>query len=428
MAHLACGDGTAYAMLLTQHPSARRSTFLANQLAGALPAVREEQMRRQFQLILVALRTLGQTSSCRRDVVLLLGTHGPELSLPLRKAFDREGVTQYWRVPPLFMGVPSADKLHAWRLTNYTKVLVVDSDILILRSVEDAFRLGPSDDFAIAHHPYDMQQAQCGIPIERRGVGGFFVARPNLSTYQALLPYVRAFPAHHLEHYSEQTALACFFKNRTRTLPCSFLLDLGSPAMSSCSPGASPSTCLRKHRQNCAKFGTENMRRSCLTQPAESCDRFAGAKTCGAISTHVSTCGAWSQQSTEVRAVHYKGRIKPWPIGNKQRNNNWMCSPMRSGALLLANESAMATMDLADDFRWDAEMQLPGASRRGACLSLRRGLPVHWAKRRDGYMVARKCCHPETMMSAHWHAVLNQARLAAPEKRRWRSRAARSAP
>jgi len=381
-----------------------REHFLASQLASGNNV--NEHLNRQLQLLLAMLRSVRRTERCRHDIHLLMGTHGPYISPEWTATIEPEGV-QIWRVPPLFPGIPSADKLHVWKLGKYSKVLVVDSDVLVLRSLDDAFAMGSGDEFSIAHHPYEMQQAQCGIPVHQRGVGGLFVARPNESTFSELVAYIATYPTHHLQHYSEQTALSCFFRNRTRVLPCSFLFDLSSPAMSSCTPGASSTTCLRKHMQNCIKFGPTNMRRSCLSQPPESCDKWADREACLAVSQHVRTCGSWPVHSRDVRAVHFKGRIKPWPTGNSQRNNNWMCRPMRSGALRLMNGSSLVKAKLYDTFRWEAELLLPGTQRRGACISTLSGVPVHWAKRSQGPMVARKCCHAETLMSAEWHEILH---------------------
>eukprot|EP00966_Prymnesium_polylepis_P058419 1352853-Prymnesium_polylepis.1 len=127
----------------------------------------------------------------------------------------------------LLPGVPSADKLAIFRLTEYDRVIFVDADVLVLRPLNALF--AAREDFAVAHHPYDMVQAGCALPTRRRGVGALFAVRPSRSTFDALLRFTQSFSEHHLRHYSEQTALSCFFANRSRTLDCGFLFDLANP-------------------------------------------------------------------------------------------------------------------------------------------------------------------------------------------------------
>ena len=83
---------------------------------------------------------------------------------------------------------------------------------------------------ASQRYAQDLVQAGCGLSLPRRGVGAFFLLRPAMATFDALLAFTATFSPHHLRHYSEQTAINCFFANRSRTLPCDFLFDVASPA------------------------------------------------------------------------------------------------------------------------------------------------------------------------------------------------------
>ena len=197
------------------------------------------------------------------------------------------------------------------------------------------------------------------------------------------------------------------------------------------------------------------MRKSCLRRPPESCDQFAGNHVCQAISRHVRTACSWSHVHADVRAVHFKGRTKPF--ASSQRNSNTRClrglklGPLRlhvddssegraflrglqdrrahearrlvnntlSGdeirerldqpATQLFNQSNHAAGSSAhfwrrlfvpagrtDSLFWDAA--------RGRCLSNRTLLEVFYAHpRTDG--VARQCCHYETLVSAEWWRI-----------------------
>ena len=109
----------------------------------------------QVLLLQVLLRSLRAAErACRRDFVLLLG---PQTRLPPDKLalLRAEGVVTR-PAPPLRAGVPTLDKLHAWRLTNYSRVLFVDSDVMAFRSLDDLFRDDEQrlPELAIAAHPY----------------------------------------------------------------------------------------------------------------------------------------------------------------------------------------------------------------------------------------------------------------------------------
>jgi hypothetical protein len=400
-----CDVRTAYVGLLTIHDSDLNTTFLASELARSArsnPDAARSHIRKQLQLLLVLVRSVRLIETCRRDFVIMLGTDGPVLGTAWRVAFEREQVI-FQNVAPLVLGSPASDKLHAWQMSQYRKLVVLDSDVLVLRSIEDLF--DTKEDFVVAHHPYDLVQAQCGIPLRRRAVGALYAIRPNKEDFQGLRKELELYRRNkwHFQHYGEQTCLACYFKNRSRTLPCSYLFDLSNPTTSTCSPGAAPMTCMRKHLQNCVKWSRASMSRFCILTPREQCDGLAGAAVCTLVSHHLQEHCAWTNIASDARAVHYKGRIKPWPVGNRKRNNNWMCQPLETGALrVLSSDGSRPLLALDDDLHWNATQR--------RCLSVQRGFAVQWAEQKQGFIVARKCCHFETIMSAWWHELLGGAR------------------
>ena len=56
------------------------------------------------------------------------------------------------------LGEPVLDKLLAWKLTNYTKLLFLDADVMAVRSLDNAFEW---PELSIAAHPYDTVQVSC---------------------------------------------------------------------------------------------------------------------------------------------------------------------------------------------------------------------------------------------------------------------------
>ena len=378
-----CEDGSAYASLLVHHPNeatsvpnTKHSTFLSKVGAHGVstPALLRQRMRRTLQLLVVLSRSLRKVEDhCRRDFILLLGTHValPEAAHALLK---RESI-QLVSVDPVVSGIPSADKLHAWRLlTNYSRVLVVDTDVLILRSIDDLFR-PDAPEFQIAHHPTEFMQARCSLPLARRGVGGFFVMKPDASRFEPLLKDLKTYNSYHLQHYSEQTMLSCHFANVSQTLPCSFCYDLANPAAGTCKGAfweGDATRCLERFVGDCDKWSLKNMRKSCSirrgARAARKCDAFAGPMACHAAREHVKSACTWTRAlAMQVRAVHFKGSIKPW-LGRATQGN--YCNDVRSGAMRLA-PAAVDMVDVGDSLMWDASTK--------NCKSNQTGRAVHWA-------------------------------------------------
>ena len=390
---------TAYASLLTLHPAARTSTFLA---AASLV--------HQVHLLQVLMRTLRREWECKRDFIILLGQHvASQLPAKHIASLRAEGAILH-SIPILVPGVPPADKLHAWRLTNYSKVLVLDADVMVLQSLDAAFDY--DEEFAVALHPHDMIQAQCGLPAEQRGVSAMFVARPNLATFDALTAYVRTFNSFHLQHFSEQTALVCYFANRSTTLPQGYLFDIANPLHS---PGAS------KWLLNCVAFGAEQMRRACLPGRG-TCSSFAtksyAFSACGAIIERVKSHYEWSRVAGSVRAVHFKGKVKPW--ASEAHKQSVQCHPQHgslkvdladepTGSRNLTTAERIIRLQPNDTLTFNPNHQIPGWKRTGACFSKKWKLPVYWAKKgnlrntaRAGPLL-RRCCNFEMLLTAHWN-------------------------
>ena len=174
-----CTDGSAYASLLTSHPAwAGGNTYLTR---GSVV------LGRQVLMILVLLRSLRHHERvCRRPFILL---RGEAVKLPSgdEAVLKAEGLFLQHLMSPIKLGVPPFDKLHAWNLssTDYRRILVIDGDAMMLRPVERLFKALPNKPLTMAHHGYDKAQDTCHIPLERRGVGGFYVMTPDRDEFAA---------------------------------------------------------------------------------------------------------------------------------------------------------------------------------------------------------------------------------------------------
>jgi len=126
---------------------------------------------------------------------------------------------------------------------------------------------------------------------------------------------LRKYKPTHLEHHSEQTMLACFFRNVSHTLPCAYLYDLASPALGACKialrrpVSARSGACLGQFASNCVKWARLSMRKACPLRRERrittACDGLASAGECRAAAEHTRTACKWS---AHVRAVHFKVR------------------------------------------------------------------------------------------------------------------------
>ncbi|KAL1510127.1 hypothetical protein AB1Y20_006459 [Prymnesium parvum] len=376
----ACNDGTAYASVLGVHGSTKKSTFL--QAHGSLEI--------QLQLVEALVRSLRETERCHRDFVLFV-TSPDEVPITSKwmDALEADGV-KLRTAKPLILGSPASDKLHVWKMTDYSKVLVLDSDVMVMRSLDDIFEEKRS--FVVAHHPTDQMQALCGIPAERRGVGAMYLMRPSDAVFLRLLDSIRSFQVsiHHFSHYGEQTGLNCFFKNDSATLPSDYLYDLNSPVSDFCAPGATVHECSERFRRSCNRWSLWTMRQACVridegaSLPLEKseCDRFAGAAVCDQSIEHARRVATWS---TNVRAVHFKGKMKPW-------RHAQTCKRVSLGPLVLSGDRT-TRINATDRLIWNGSSCHNDAHK-----------PVAWA---DGAPVhSYLCCSTLILLSSIWYGKL----------------------
>jgi len=418
-----CKD-TAYASLLSTHGShVGTRTFLADPAKAHhgpssvgrrgrrkeapldksfFLGLNEDLRSRQIQLLVVLVRSLRAVEACRRDFVLMLGNR-TFLSTKHQQLLANEGVV-FHSTPPLFLGVPTADKFEVWRLTQYRRVVMFDSDVMVLKPIEDLFRM--PEDFVVAHHPYDQLQAQCGIDTRNRGVAAMFVVSPGLATYAQLLAYVRRRFARRQLTYSDQTGLVCFFGNRTRTLPCSFLYEPANPLQS---PG------MKRYTKECHLYGKQNVLRNCLVDTPDGCTSWAPRTECEKTRHNLVTHCQWPNVYSNVHVVHFKGKSKPWP---SMQRRNMACRHLRLGMPVVHNAtlsgdgaSRVGTVELetADLLEWNHSA--------GGCFSVRWQKPVYWAATQckaantgrcgdSAPVQLPKCCNCATTLAARWHRHL----------------------
>jgi hypothetical protein len=360
----------------------------------------EARHRKQVSMLIVLLRSLRKVETCRRDFVVLLGTEIP-LSKEHQDLLTNEGMILH-PTAPIIPGVPTADKLHVWRLTQYSQCVILDQDTMALRSIDEVF--GGKGELTIAHHPYDHTQAQCGIPIGARGIAAMIVMRPNVATFDAMLAYLRRrFKAEQLL-FSDQTGLMCFFGNKSRTLPCPFVYDV---AMTS-------ELWLPKWEHNCRRFGQQHVLRNCLADVPDGCQRWAGAHICAETIEHVQRDCSWAAAAPEVRLAHFKGNIKPWPTG--------ACRFFRYGMPVVrppstADNSPRVPLEPTDRLVWNSSWPLESGGSAGRCISTRWKLPVYWARDKVDPIAPRKCCGSHVLMSARWNTILANPVVMTPQER-----------
>ena len=170
MTSLHC-DATAYVSVLSIHNASTHSTSLATETAKDLlqrdTSGLLRMARRMLLLILVLVRSLRavEPPGCRRPFVLL----GVLPSLPplWRARLTREGVV-FAPCAPLVPGNPASDKLRAWLLVRYERLLYVDADVMALANVDDVLAPAPPHVVVQAHHESDLVQAHCGVPLAQR--------------------------------------------------------------------------------------------------------------------------------------------------------------------------------------------------------------------------------------------------------------------
>ena len=369
---LSCADRTAYASLVTMHGKGNSTRFAKFGLQIST------MVMRMIRVLVHSIRRVER--GCRRDFVLLVGDRVklPEHHL---EGLQRDGV-KLKVVPPIRLGVPSMDKLHAWTLTEYSNVLYIDADSLVLRPLDELFTSFATPGLVIAQHPYDLVQGQrCGIPIGKRGVGALLSLRPDRATFNDLVRNLSLdYDAEHLNHYSEQTGVACYFHSRQqlRTLPCATFYDATT------------------ERHVKATQGME----AAMHQAFTACIKWAGVprKQCEEVSSYIRHNCMWSSVHSMVHAVHFKGKTKPW------HHVNPLCRPVISGRLMVSSVTAgNVTLDPAmlgrlDDVYW------VGSRAAGSCMSRGRDMVLLWSGSDKKHLkVPKRCCTFNTMLAAEWN-------------------------
>ena len=410
-----CTDDTAYATVVSYHdPPTGPCTGPVS--SGCLPWTAgtsvlhktggaQSAMALQLQLTTVLVRSLRRVERCRRDYVLLIGAeashhieHSKTAARQLRSLQEQEGVITR-AVAPLVRGVPAADKLHAWAMTNYSRVLVLDSDMLVLRSLDYLFAL--PEPLVIAHHTTDIVQLMCGIPAKRRSMSSLFVLWPSDATYAALWKAVRHQNRFLLTHYSDQIAIACFFANVSRTLPSTVAYSFGSCAsinVASCEQWFNTTVLRASGNQKHAALAVSTAHEECRTMKQHSCSLPEGVAL-----------------MARARTIHMKGTHKPWllakaciaaKLGALRTSGPVLpCRQLPDGcggvaAQLQRTAQAHGNLSASEWIEW----------RESAChrvtgeqYSATRSPVVRWA---DGGAVSRACCVHAVLISATWHGVL----------------------
>lgn len=350
---------TAYVTLLTRHSSLKKSTALSG--TGLQP---------QLALVLALVRSVRRVELCRRDFVLL--HYGVTFDDAYSSSLEELGVRRK-SVSPTVLGTPSADKLHAWALTDYRRVLFVDADAIAVRSLDALFWSDRA--FVAGHHPSDVVQVQCGLSRRRRMIGGFFALVPSAVTYTALVNAVSNSKHNdfHLSHLSEQTALACHFlaHGENSVLPCPYFYDVNLLTGG-------------WKRSDCTRWARFTISAACTLSVRE-CRNLADVAQCDEIDGHIERDCNWDLARREVRSVHFKGkRAKPWVIARR-------CRPVTDGAFRLRTNGSLVTLSVADKLVF----------RKGTCTS--HGAPVVFAT--DSPVRSRFCCSPAASLAASLAAM-----------------------
>ena len=388
-------DREGYVALFTKH----HNVITHNSTSGKAWVTFGQKMGEDMQhlQLRVLLRSLRRHENmCRRDFILLLGT---SLLLPrdtedglLADGAAGGGRTVIVRVPPIRVGVPTLDKLHAWALTNYTSLAFIDSDVMAVAPL-DLFDERNTRGLLIARHPYDAVQAKCGLPLERRGVSALFLMHPSTLLFEQLLTSTRKnnswWDVEQTRHTPEQMGLACYFHEHRSlaTLPCRYLYDL---ANSHHVAGGS-------HHRGCLRRGAARW-------------SSAGNAHCAAVAERMASECLWEGHAHDVRAVHFKGSMKPWtkvlPKCKRLKHGRLLKLPLNNSAVGPPPDARARKAGVAlrptEELEWDERVV--------ACVTQQNRQPVAWARydstpRARLRLVPRACCSYTVALKAEWHAL-----------------------
>lgn len=268
------------------------------------------------------------------------------------------------RIPPVRFGRPTLDKVHAWNLTQYDKVLAIDSDAIALQALDPVFEYREG---VMGCHAYELFQGKCNIPADSRGQGGFFLLEPRLGGFEELVGHIDGHPEYWdmtlTNHTPQQTGISCFFatqRRSLRTLPCPFWYDVSNEEH----------LAGQKHYRLCRKWQ-------------------ANETVCGEVAKRIKKHCLWKHKSKQVRAVHLKGSMKPY------RNIPRRCEALMAGGVLALspNGSAIPVAPLDN-------LVLESFLAQATCKSQDLQLPVVFASTRQP--LHESCCHFTTLVKAEW--------------------------
>ena len=94
------------------------------------------------------------------------------------------------------------DKLNVFSLTEYDKVIYLDSDFLILKDIDNLFKI---DRFTMTSDiPFNEDKLNSAIMI----------VRPNMDDYNGLVEFVKYYDEHKVDNVGDQNIINDFFRGR----------------------------------------------------------------------------------------------------------------------------------------------------------------------------------------------------------------------
>ncbi|EIW66892.1 hypothetical protein TREMEDRAFT_34447 [Tremella mesenterica DSM 1558] len=221
-------------------------TLLTNPsyLAGAVILYRTLRAVSQYPLIIMATDALPDSS------IALLEYYGLQV-LKVPHLTPADG--QHPGFDPTFVRLNDAwTKLQVFGLTSYDRLILIDCDMVFLRSMDEVFDMelpGPDwiaaapacvcNPFKIAHYPADWIPANCSLtkqipktPLYSPTIpsldgprtshllnSGMVLLTPSSSTMAAIQHFLDTSPTVAKASFADQDVIAEFFKGRWRPLP-----------------------------------------------------------------------------------------------------------------------------------------------------------------------------------------------------------------
>jgi hypothetical protein len=438
-----CTDGSAYASVLVT--SKWGNTYISkvgSSDRGGVAASVDDQLGLQASLLVTLIFSIRyHERSCRRPYVLLAGSN---VSIPpnLQRRLNHLSVS-VWRIETLSERVPSLNKLYAFLLTGLRKVLVIDSDALVLKPLDHLFdeaRGGPLDAtrperISMAHHAYDTEQAVCGMKIGGRVNGGLVLLRPNESTFESLLPRMwQAIGCHsrlgttlgentsssrmkwrasELERNVSRAGLSRWARtNLTEDAMTAAEHAMRAPrGANGCFKNEQTAFACYYHKKRslssleCHEFYDHGLHAhgngsGHHTRCKKTRLEMAGFsnETCDEIARHVDRRCAWEAVARNVTIVHFKGKGKPW----KHIKSSCM-EGMRAGQY--RHRRGGPPLRPHEAIVWHPELQ-------HCTVTMRPQDEVVFA---SGAVIPRICCVRHYLAHAEWFSMAAMAGLTPPQ-------------